>query len=288
MLDNADNFKDFFDTSSAGNDMGAALADFIPDGPKGTIIITTRDEYVALELCQYKYPILNKERMNRADASTLFRSICPNFTESDEQHLDELLNELCYLPLAIVHAASYIRREKFITLTKYLQQFRSTKKERRRLLSKQFSKSGRNPSPGNMETALATFTISFKQIEEQSPLAGRLLRVMACINRQGMPIELFRSLKRPDANETIEEALGRMISLSLLNKTKESAVEMHALIHLSAQEFLRDQKELRSAAEITAELLARILPARDIHEKISVSDPTPIRVIMVLLMLRSE
>lgn len=180
VLDNADNFMDFFNTSTVGDGMGAGLGNFIPYGSKGTVIVTTRDEEVALELCENQ--VLTKEGMNRTEAIALFKCLCPKFTESDVEPLDDLLKELSYLPLAIVHAASYIRRNTFMTLKKYVQQFRSTKGERLRLLSKPFSTLQRSPNSGNMETALTTFTISFRQIEEQSPLAGALLRVMACIN----------------------------------------------------------------------------------------------------------
>lgn len=259
MLDNADNFLDFFSASSAMSDTAEdGLATFIPHCSRGTVLVTTRDERVALSLCGNQ--TILKEAMDQDDAVSLFHSICPTgrATDSDAQALKSLLRELSHLPLAIAHVASYLRQNRLVTLNKYLERFQSTKAERVKLLSKPFVGIRRSEDPRNLETVLTTFTISFQQIEEQSPLAGSLIRVMACVNRQSIPVELFKSL---DDTETVEEALSRLTSFSLLAISSEgSAVEIHALIQLSAQQFLSSRDELRRATETTAALLVQILP----------------------------
>lgn len=269
VLDNADSLTDFFGRSTNNGDVDNALEKFIPQGSRGTVLVTTRDKVIASRLCDNH--VLPWKAMNPDHAISLFRSHFPLQTESDVQLLDDLLKELSFLPLAIVQAASYLRENRrLITLSKYLERFRGTKQERLRLLSIPFADIRRN---GSLETILTTFIISFEQIEDQSPLAGSLLRVMACINRQGMPIKLFQSMKRPDDGESVEEALGRLISFALVDSTQQTTVEMHALVHLSAQKYLSTQHKLRSAAETTAALLVDILPEGENHENRSVGDP---------------
>ena len=69
MLDNADNKADFFpeeDSPTDGSSASSALAQFIPQGGQGTVIITTRDLELADQLADSN--ILPKYMMEAAQA----------------------------------------------------------------------------------------------------------------------------------------------------------------------------------------------------------------------------
>ena len=108
VLDNADNVFDVYPqnpvTDRTGKDFrDDSLAQFIPHGPKGTVIVTTRDYAVAGKLADTN--ILSKSKMASDEAMQLFKDRYPNVA-GDERSVNHLLKELDYLPLAIVQAAA--------------------------------------------------------------------------------------------------------------------------------------------------------------------------------------
>ena len=137
--------------------------------------------------------------------------------------------------------------------------FNSTRTDKKRLLSKPFSDLRRDD---NAETILKTFSITFQQVQEQSPLAGSLLKLIACIDRQGIPHELLAAsgLEGSDDEMTLADALSKLINLALLTCLKKSeAYEMHSLVHVSVEAFLLAE-DMNTAIEQTTKSLGKVLP----------------------------
>ncbi|KAF8241213.1 hypothetical protein K440DRAFT_592033, partial [Wilcoxina mikolae CBS 423.85] len=242
ILDNADNILDFFPQDR--------LANFIPRGTKGTVIVTTRNSELAGNLADVD--VLHKEEMSPGEAMQLFTKQCPTARDFEQDGaISLLLKELHYLPLAIVQAAKYLRHNQVISPSRYLEIFRKTKKG---LLSKPFSDPHRY---ANRETVVATFSITYRQVREQSPLAFSLLKLIACVDRQNIPNELLESGLSDDKNE----AISKLINLSLLTVVEcGTAYEMHSLVHASLEAFLSSIQELDAAVELSLKTLVGILP----------------------------
>lgn len=261
VIDNADNKLDVFSGIVCGNnglqcDLPEGLSAYIPQGSKGIVAITTRDMEVAYHLADSN--VISKERMDPKDVEAIFRNNYPRrqkSIENGDSDLQELLKELQYLPLAIKQAASYLEMTHLKTLPQYLGEFKTT----RELLSRPHKNTWRPGS--NTETALTTFHITFDQIQNQLPLAGSLLRYIACIDRQGIPNELLVDLVRQDNDENelekdddcaklFDDALEKLLNFSILQimATEERFYEIHTLVYLSIVRLLKSEPEKYSAS----------------------------------------
>ena len=261
VLDNADNKLDFFPElpSADENTDSDGLAAFIPQGSKGMVIITTRDREVADQLADMN--VLSKELMKPEEAKRLFQMQYPNAAVwNHDESILLLLKELQYLPLAIVHAASYLRLNPLSSPSIYLKQFTSARDEQKRLLSKPYNL--RRDS--NAETVLAAFLITFRQVEEQVPLASSLLKLIGCIDRHDIPRELLArsGLNNSDNEIALSLALSKLINFSLLIDAVDGRVyEIHSLIHLSIEVSLSQSvSEKDAAVQSAANALVRVLP----------------------------
>ena len=267
VLDNADDKFVFFPelslditNSTDQSTESDGLAQYIPRGSKGTIIITSRDYEVADLLASTN--TLCKEVLGLEEAKQLFEHHYPGVADQEEhgRSISLLLKELQYLPLAIVQVASFLRQNRLLSPSDYLKQFNSTKVSQKDLLSKQFNDIRRY---ANTETILATFSITFRQIQEQSPLGSSLLKIMACVDRQGIPHELLArsGLEGSDDEFFLLEAINKLINFSLITPSvgHERTYEIHSLVYVSIEAFLSPQ-EIKTVTEATANVLAGILP----------------------------
>jgi hypothetical protein len=247
VLDNADNKLHFFPNSEGCESPG--LVRYIPRAPKGVVVVTTRDFEVATQLVD-PVGVLMKEAMELNDAEVLFKSHHPSGAPHNSECIN-LLRELQCLPLAITQVASYLEMNRqIITVSEHIGKFRRTKENQRQLLSK----STRNPwrsdrlASLNTETVLATFTITFRQIQLQSPLADSILRMVACIDYQKIPHGLIAMLDEDndDGDMRLREALAKLHNFSLLQVASEDTKKcytVHPLVHLAMQVFLTPEEK---------------------------------------------
>ncbi|KAI5787433.1 prion-inhibition and propagation-domain-containing protein [Pyronema domesticum] len=222
VFDNPDNKTDFFPGSDGGESAG--LAKYIPKCAKGTIVIKTRDSGVANQLAGPR-GLLTKKAMVPTDASTLFQQQYPGGAPYNDADCAKLLQELQYLPLAISQVASYLQmNEQAISTTQYLAKFQQKKK--------------------------------------QSPLANSILRLIACIDPQGIPYELLATLESGGNEILLGEALATLQNFSLLQIQTDAtgkSYTVHSLVHLLIQHSLTDE-EKATAFEATAKALATVIP----------------------------
>ena len=164
VVDNADNRDDFFpgeDCITTGN----GLAQFIPRGGEGTVIVTTRDFSLADQLADSN--TIRKDMMEISQAVQLFSLHYPKETHHENEPILQLLGTLQHLPLAIVQVAAHLRQNPACSLADYIELFKCTRHCQARLLSQPFNDLRREASN---ETVLTTLPITFRQVQEQSPL----------------------------------------------------------------------------------------------------------------------
>ncbi|KAI5783272.1 hypothetical protein FPQ18DRAFT_266860, partial [Pyronema domesticum] len=274
VVDNTDNKLDFYpepkSIESKGTDTVSnviaydGIAEFIPGGSKGTIIVTTRDREVARDLANQN--VIIKTELRPEQAMEVFYQHYSN-TESmpdDTAALTRLLMELQYLPLAIVQVAAYLDLNRSITISRYLEIFTGTKESQQRLLSKPHHNIWRGKNK-NAETILTIFSISFRQLRQQSKLADSFLQFMACIDRKAIPRDLLLKIRLDGVKDEflISEALDKLFNFSILQNAKIDfgsghGYEIHSLVHLAMQTYL--ESEMDTALNKASTLLASTLP----------------------------
>ena len=251
IIDNADEMSVLFDTSS---DYGKSLFNYIPENPNGSVLYSTRSRHDAQRLAG---EIL---RIGELSADESHKLLSTNMTDIDvipevEEEWTELLDELAYLPLAIVQAASYMKMQAWSVAT-YLAFYRKDmcltmlEHEVQVLGSEQNSSQIDLLEERSKNAALRTFIITFEQIEHRDSRAANILCLMACYHWQNVPFDLLQdvgaveaiSLTLPDADipGPFAASIGTLTSFSLVTTTVDHrSYTIHRMVKLSALEWLR-------------------------------------------------
>jgi hypothetical protein len=181
IVENADDPRVLM--GGAGGILGSArLHDYLPYSNGGRILFTTRSRKAAEDLTQSN--VLELNDMSKAEARQLLvRRTSKPALPNDEKAVNELLEILTDLPLAVVQAAAFMNHND-ISVSGYISLFRKAgiKTE---LFGENFEDPGRYRE---MESTIAkTWHISFNQIQRQDSLAAEYLPFMACIDRINIP-----------------------------------------------------------------------------------------------------
>ncbi|KAK3305293.1 uncharacterized protein B0T15DRAFT_574665 [Chaetomium strumarium] len=275
ILDNADNLAAFgVGRTQSGRDQGQgvgekhSLYNFVPRGPAGTVLWTSRDEQISGSLVGAQRGI-NIARMTDKEAMTLLETV--RNRKIDEDELDDaaqLLAELDWLPLAVSQTAAYIRRMNW-SLTDI-------------------------EGPGCRTVFLETWDISLQQIRRENEMAYDILHVLAFLDSQNIPLEImikaaalrkenmtddrqgdesarsvsFGSDSEDDDDEVLHAAI-RLQEFSFLHlRTSEGmsqAYEMHKLVQEAAQYALsrRDRrKDEASFSKLALRVVVDLFPER--------------------------
>jgi tetratricopeptide (TPR) repeat protein len=256
ILDNADDL-DMWTYRHDSVERSGRLIDCLPRSEQGCIVFTTRDKKTALGLAPHQNIIEMKE-MDEAMATRLLRKLSFHQELVDnEQDAKALLEQLTYLPLPIAQAAAYIN-ENGITLADYLSLLAEQEEEVVKLLSKEFEVDGKYSS--EMSPVAKTWLISFERIRVVDPLAADWLSLMSCIDAKNVP-KIFLP---PGSSKRLEiEAIGTLRGYSFVNeRSGESALDVHRLVHLATRNWLRGRGELVPRTEKAIARLLEELPFR--------------------------
>jgi tetratricopeptide (TPR) repeat protein len=167
-----------------------------------------------------------------------------------------------------VQVAVYLDLNRSITIPRYLEMFRKgTKESQKRLLSKPHHNLWGDQKE-TAETILTTFSITFRQIHQQSKLADSFLRFMACIDRKAIPRDLLFQIQLDGIAEEsiISGALDKLVNFSILQNSKVDfgcgkGYEIHSLVHLAMQTYLESESgEIETALAKASTILANTLP----------------------------
>jgi tetratricopeptide (TPR) repeat protein len=256
IIDNADDPGVVF--GNVENDtVSNQLSENIPDSDRGIVLFTTRNSKVAEGLTPRS--VLEMNDMNRTEASQLLaRRIKNQALLNDEVVVNELLETLTYLPLAIVQAVSFINNN-HISISEYISLFHHAGTETE-LLNQEFEDPSRYREVDS--TIAKTWHISFNQLRKQDKLAAEYLSFIACIDRTNIPQSLL-----PRGHSLVQEvkALGTLIAYAFVTERqptvqdagRERCFDMHRLVHLASVGWLTEHGEWplwtgRAVARLTA------------------------------------
>ncbi|KAK7193333.1 hypothetical protein PSPO01_00006 [Paraphaeosphaeria sporulosa] len=264
IVDNADDPRLLFDSNS--NVQSARLVDYIPHSNTGSVLFTTRSRKAATELTQTH--ILELDSLGQSEAQQLLaRRILRQALLNDRAAVDELLESLTRLPLAIIQATAFINKND-ISISNYLSllQHTGTKAE---LFSERFEDASRYL--GMDSTVAKTWYISFEQIQRQDPLAAEYLSFISCVDRINIPQSLL-----PPATSQLQHinALGTITGYAFLTErqetipgaNKERFFDMHRLVHMALIWWLEGHSQRKAWAGIAAARVKELVPYGG-HEK---------------------
>ena len=237
IVDNADKMELFFDQSQPGQ----GLCNFIPKNSKGSIIYTTRSKADAQRLTD-EGNIIPVEVMGTQESMSL---LVKKFGEgvTDREGAIDLLEELEYLPLAIVQAASYIRQKSW-TIQQYFQYYREKDSDMAlRFLQHEFKDKAR--MDGVTNAVLKTWIITFEQVEHQDSRAAQLLWMMSFFDRQNIPAYLLKG--EGESQGAFADAIGTLKAFSfvigtLKSNTSNENFTVHRLVQVSTRYWLSTHK----------------------------------------------
>jgi tetratricopeptide (TPR) repeat protein len=257
ILDNVDDDGIFF-----GDDQDSRpLESFLPQAAHGTILITSRNNIAAANLIGGHGDVVQVEPMGEDEALALLHTRVP-FNEASRGDAKALVHALEGIPLAITHAAAYIKtRVSTTTISTYLELFRESEANQVHLLSrKEWTDIRRDHSI--RQPVIATWQISFQHIQTTEPLAADLLALMSMYDKQGIPRWLLQqaNVSQLDFND----ALACLLSFSLA-KTEigAQALTMHRLVQLSMRRWLEAEGELNRWVKESIEALSAAFPSGD-------------------------
>ena len=227
----------------------------LPRSRLGSVVVTITDSNAA-EMLSF-HSIIELKDMTPAAAKTLMTSLLNTPTEDDEQSdLMLLLQDLSYGPLAIVQAAACLNNARNFTLHSYRLQAVDLREEAVDLINSLFW----NMLPrSHTEIAIITsFLVSLYYIQHNFTLAVERLFLAACLNKKDIPAEFLGT------NPAIEDAIRILHNFALISRRPaESSLDIHPLVHLATQEWLRRQNVFVQWNERAVMRLLQIFPEED-------------------------
>jgi tetratricopeptide (TPR) repeat protein len=235
VVDNADNPSEFRDSR------------YIPQRLKGKLIVTTRSRRVANQLgCE---PV-EVPKMDANEAEVLFQRLYTGIVPATDTGLiRDLLEALEYLPLAIAGATAYMGETGTLP-TEYLEIFNSTRTNQAGPLMARFKCMRRElqseEEEGMTESVLATYYITFVQIQKLCPLSADLLRLFAFLDWQMVPERFLVESGLDGATDMVvfRDAVGYLLRYLLITdvsgrtNTDPMSYDAHRLVHLSAETYV--------------------------------------------------
>ena len=254
IVDNVDDHNMFFETQPNAR---KALREYIPQTPKGSILYTTRNRNIGMDLALDRAPI-TVPSMDTEEAQLL---LGPRIrAESVESEQLELLNELFYLPLAISQAAAFMAKRQ-TTIAKYLETYRGNDSTRIKLLGQRFNHHGREAQP--LESVLSTWLISFNHINQENPPAAKILQKMSFMDQHGIPFSLLMDEKEEEEDDfEFKEAISLLEAFSLVTlDVQQDACNIHRLVTVAIQAWLgKDKFQREKMAVEVLETLSKKFP----------------------------
>ncbi|CAN9218399.1 unnamed protein product [Alternaria alternata] len=253
VLDNADDHDILYGTEHA-----PGIIDYLPESERGITVFTTRVQELAVSLT--RGDVLELGSMSKLDATSfLEKSLITKSLTEDREAVEELLDELAFLPLAIAQAAAYLNMNR-TTITKYLRLLRHTEQDTISLMSKEFRDQTRYK--GSANAVASTWVVSFSQLRERDAVAADLLAFMSCIEWKAIPQSLLPKLQ---SQERLEEAIGTLCGYSFVSRREgdntsevdgeEEWYDLHRLVHLATRVWV---DKYSSNADVMQQALAHI------------------------------
>ena len=264
IIDNADDASVLFGPLDTG-DSWERLIDFVPHSRKGSVLFTTRSRKAAVDLAGGN--ALQLDELDKREAKELLSARLMSHNHvllEDEEVVREFLDTLAFLALAIVQAAAFINKNSS-TLNDYLSMYKDSEEDAIELLSKDFEDQGRHRDTKN--PVATTWYISFKQMQRENPLAADYMSFMSCTGGKGIPASLLPPGSRKMATM---EAIGTLTSYAFITERQQQRLkeggngerkyDMHRLVCLASQNWLRDHQQWKAWVRKTLNRLTEVVP----------------------------
>ncbi|GLA67705.1 hypothetical protein AtubIFM54640_000950 [Aspergillus tubingensis] len=290
ILDNVDdcNFLTAPPTSlrdtvnSQANTPVKPLLQYFPQSESGSMIITSRSKDIASRIVHYK-DIIDVEPMSKSEAVELLQK--KSRLQEEGEKAGELVEELEFMPLAIIQAAAYIYRQgSRCSISQYLERFRENYKRATKLLEYEPGYHYRDWEAKS--SILATWQISFDYIQETRQSAADLLSLMSFFDRQGIPENLLQvnceiekgcwssgenandssdedtdDISESDADDSFQWDIATLRQYSFISASQDNGIlTMHRLVQLAARSWLKSQGQLEQWNRQFISILCRQFP----------------------------
>jgi hypothetical protein len=148
-----------------------SVGDFVPPTGRGRVLVTSQSAH---------WPSGRVLNVPVLDTDVAVEFLVNRAADQDEAAAAELATELGRLPLALEQAAAYVLASSS-TLAAYLDHFRGRRAE---LLA-------RGEASGHPATVAATLGLALSRLEDDSPAAAGLLRLLANLAPEPVPLDLL-------------------------------------------------------------------------------------------------
>ncbi|KAF4337641.1 kinesin light chain [Fusarium beomiforme] len=253
VVDNADDTQTVM--GSAGVEDG--IYRFLPKNGEGRILFTTRNRKLAVSVAGRN--ILEVPAMTRDESrSYLKNALIQEKPLEDGQAVDDLVELLTYLPLALTQAAAYLN-ENQISITEYIYLFNNTDRDKTELMSAEFHDDTRYEQ--SQDPVATTWFISFLQIRKADELALRILTYLSCIEPKVVPQSM---LPKGQSRQQLTRAIGTLCAYGFLSRRGSSEIfDMHSLVHMATESWVTKHGSQEQQRQTAIAHLAEVFPTDD-------------------------
>jgi tetratricopeptide (TPR) repeat protein len=224
------------------------IVEHLPHSELCSIVLTTTKADMAERLAVRNVVEL-RELGPEAAQTMLENHLSTPVTGAERQEANLLLQELSYLPLAIIQAAAYINAEG-VTLQDYRLRLHEQSEQEN---SSRVSEEGY----GSQSPVATTLFVSMSHIRIDNALAADYLLLAACIDRKDIPLELLEV----SSFEKRDTALKILSQYALITwRHAEFALEVHGLVHGALGEWLKRHRQLHTWTQYAIKQLVRVFP----------------------------
>ncbi|KAH7394822.1 hypothetical protein BKA66DRAFT_438622 [Pyrenochaeta sp. MPI-SDFR-AT-0127] len=233
----------------------ANLIDYLPQPELCSIVFTTTNSVTANRLASHGTVELGE--MTPDAAQRMLENYLDTKIARSEQEATLLLQELSYLPLAIVQAAAYINTRN-VTLQEYQSQLTRQKQE---VLKRDGELSeDKLQEYGRTGPVTTTLLISIDQIRRSDALAADYLFLTACVDRKDIPLDLLEASSARERDDAIKVLSNYAL---ITRRPAESALDLHRLVHRALWEWLQKQNWLSKWTQNAIKQLLKVFPDHD-------------------------
>lgn len=251
IVDNADDTDILFGPS----DQPGGIYEYLPKSDNGRVLFTTRSRDVAVATAGSD--VIDLHEMSPEEATRLFEKALGQKQQlQDETILDELLQELTYLPLAVAQAAAYLNRNQ-MSIKKYLALLQGTEQSMVSLMSREFHDDSRYR--GSQNAIATTWLVSFDQIRRSDPVAAGLLSFTSYIEQKAIPQSI---LPCSSSEEELEHAIGTLCGYAFfVRRGDDDVFDMHRLVHVAIRVWNQKHDLVEESKHKVIQHLVSIFPS---------------------------
>lgn len=227
---------------------------------RGNVLFTTRDGRIIGKhvptSAAIKVDIMTLDE-SRHMFSTLTNTGSSQYFHSQED-VDTLLEYLDYFPLAISHAAAFVRETGY-PIHEYLDLLRDDQTVHAQLITDGWEATTSENLP---QAVKSTWDVTFHRLQQSSSLAVEILRFMSVIDNHYVPRWLVQNAFPTDSHPTsvLAEAIRWLLGFSLASQPAPDTYKVHNLVAFYTKENMSSEDVLSSTVLQWFELFAKLFP----------------------------